>query len=204
MSTTGSAHALTTSNAANRMALKSSHGSRFTRRVIIRCVAADGDRAERSPYVPAAVPRRRASALANALADDDRVHIDEVFGIECSDDFARDFGRIVATLDASDRPFADVAMEIPGAIRFEVYGAVPDSRMFYACPCGCGTVGSVFVRPFPQQPLWSNMGTKDAPTLQPSIGLTRHANDEDVETDGYHWHGYLVEGVWQSVHAGRA
>ena len=110
---------------------------------------------------------------------------------------------IVSVLDESDREFAQVARETPGAIRYAVYGAVPDSRLFFSCPCGCGTVGNVFIRPFPGFPLWSNVGTRDKPTLQPSIGVTRHENDEDIENDGYHWHGYLMDGVWHSVYAGR-
>lgn len=91
----------------------------------------------------------------------------------------------------------------PGSIQYRVYGAVPDAMMFYTCPCGCASVGSIYVRPFPQKPFWSKMGERDQPTIQPSIGLNRGAQDEDVESDGYHWHGYLMDGVWHSVYEGR-
>lgn len=90
-----------------------------------------------------------------------------------------------------------------GAIQYRIYGAVPDSTLYFTCPCGCGAVGHVFVRPFPKKPFWSNVGTREAPTIQPSIGFNRRERDEDVENDGYHWHGYLMEGVWHSVFEGR-
>lgn len=107
-------------------------------------------------------------------------------------------------IEGASDDFLEVARATPGAIRYAVYGAVPDARLLYSCPCGCGAVGSVLVRAFPAKPFWANTGTRGTPTLQPSIGLIRAAEDQDVENDGYHWHGHLIDGVWRSVYEGRA
>lgn len=104
---------------------------------------------------------------------------------------------IPATLLEGDLCF-ERASGIPGAIWYATYAAVPDSRLLYSCPCGCGAIGFLLVRPFEGKPYWHNSGSQERPTIKPSIGLTRSADDKDTESDGYHWHGYLVDGVWES------
>lgn len=112
---------------------------------------------------------------------------------------------VPATLfTGSPDEFVSFAASTPGAFCYAVYGAVPNGRMLYSCPCGCGAIGMLYVRPFPEKPFWSNLGTLEVPTLQPSIGLNGGADAQDIENDGFHWHGYLMEGVWHSVFEGRA
>lgn len=108
---------------------------------------------------------------------------------------------IAATLVEADEFGEDAA---PGSIRYAVYGAVPDAKLYFTCPCGCGGEGMLYVRPFPGKPFWSNLGTRERPSTQPSIGFNGGPKAREIESDGYHWHGYLVDGVWQCVYAGRA
>lgn len=87
----------------------------------------------------------------------------------------------------------------PGAYKFYVSGESvyqkwenPGDRkpagMIYACPCGCGDVGYLRFRPCqPEHPSWDWDGSREAPTLSPSVW------------DREHWHGWLQEGVWRSV-----
>jgi hypothetical protein len=64
-----------------------------------------------------------------------------------------------------------------------------DDRWLYACPCGCGTAGALRVgqgaKPA-QTPSWLWNGSKEAPTLTPSV---HHIG---------HWHGWLTDGMWLS------
>lgn len=67
----------------------------------------------------------------------------------------------------------------------------------HSCPCGCG--GWSFVRLNPENwapegrtPMWSRTGDDLHMTLTPSIGV--HPKDE---RGGYHWHGYLRNGVFE-------
>lgn len=90
------------------------------------------------------------------------------------------------------------ATGIPGAFWYGTYGAVPDAMMHFSCPCGCGTIQYVLVRPFPGRQLHANTGTKQRPTINPSIGISRFGRDPDIEADGHHWHGHLRDGIWES------
>lgn len=60
---------------------------------------------------------------------------------------------------------------------------------WYHCPCGCGLRASILVgngfKPA-DSPSWNWNGSREKPTLQPSI----HHRD--------HWHGWLTDGVWRS------
>lgn len=61
-------------------------------------------------------------------------------------------------------------------------------RWYYSCACGCGASGAVRVatdkKPEPVGWLWN--GSREAPTLTPSV---HHVG---------HWHGWLTDGVWLS------
>ena len=74
------------------------------------------------------------------------------------------------------------------------------SGMIHSCPCGCGNLGSINLEPRQGRPLWINKGTKEKPTLSPSVGIKKWADVQDVEADGYHWHGFLKKGIWVSVY----
>jgi hypothetical protein len=69
--------------------------------------------------------------------------------------------------------------------------------IIHSCPCGCGTLGYLN---FGENcaPRWTLTGPEDAPTLDPSVAMVAHADDTDIRHDGYHWHGYLRNGLWKS------
>lgn len=63
--------------------------------------------------------------------------------------------------------------------------------MVEMCPCGCGATGGIrFDTGEPNQPhpKWSWNGSKEKPTLTPSI----------LRTGGCRWHGFLTDGVFRS------
>lgn len=62
--------------------------------------------------------------------------------------------------------------------------------MIEMCPCGCGaTCGINFDVPKGRpSPKWTWNGSKDKPTLTPSI----------LRTAGCRWHGFLTDGVFRS------
>lgn len=65
--------------------------------------------------------------------------------------------------------------------------------MIEMCPCGCGATGGINFdvpdgRGVQNSPKWKWNGSKDKPTLTPSI----------LRTAGCRWHGYLTNGVFIS------
>lgn len=64
------------------------------------------------------------------------------------------------------------------------------TRMVICCPCGCGDVIGVNVKPErqfengPEVPPWQWDGNRDKPTITPSIQVL----------SGCKWHGYLTNG----------
>ncbi len=95
------------------------------------------------------------------------------------------------------------AREIPGAFFYYLkFEGDEVSGIINSCPCGCGALGSLNLDPKEKaesgRPLWTNSGTREKPTLSPSVGAKAHAPGQDKESDGYHWHGYLRDGVWVS------
>jgi hypothetical protein len=86
----------------------------------------------------------------------------------------------------------------PGAIQFvTLEGKV--CGITHACPCGCGK-GS-FIRLNPEvwppdtKPMWTRGGDDLHMTLAPSIGI--HHQGADQGKPGYHWHGFLRNGVFE-------
>jgi hypothetical protein len=61
-----------------------------------------------------------------------------------------------------------------------------DARLHFKCPCGCGALAGVDVKPHAPSG-WEWNGDRDKPTVQPSISIDRG-----------HWHGYLTNGVFRS------
>ncbi len=59
-------------------------------------------------------------------------------------------------------------------------------RMMFTCPCGCGDICGVTLKPAVEAG-WEWNGDLDKPTLTPSIAINRG-----------HWHGYLTAGVFKS------
>ncbi len=60
-------------------------------------------------------------------------------------------------------------------------------------------MGHLNLDPKSSRPRWTNSGTDDKPTLSPSVGIKPWQDEDDVESDGFHWHGWLRDGVWVSV-----
>lgn len=76
--------------------------------------------------------------------------------------------------------------------------------ILHSCPCGCGMLGSLPLVKQEERPFWTNSGTREVPTLSPSVGIHPVDNPEKPERGvgrdcGYHWHGWLRDGVWVSV-----
>lgn len=96
---------------------------------------------------------------------------------------------------------AERAAAQPGA--FYYWRDSEESRrgIIHSCPCGCGQLGNLNLAPAPAgtRPLWTNTGTRERPTLTPSVGIKAFRPDQSIEADGFHWHGWLRNGVWVSV-----
>jgi len=81
----------------------------------------------------------------------------------------------------------------PGAYAFMI---VNDEKIGiqHSCPCGCGMRSAMWFAGTETKhaggPEWSASGEWPKVTLSPSIGI----NPKDEK--GYHWHGYLTNGVW--------
>lgn len=92
----------------------------------------------------------------------------------------------------------DAMKATPGAIRYFRAGDLAEAGLSFSCPCGCGAVGAVNLKPSPgrERPMWHNSGTREAPTLHPSVGFSGY-HDSPKGPDGYHWHGWLRAGVWE-------
>lgn len=90
-------------------------------------------------------------------------------------------------VDELGQPRRFVRVDLPaGAARFaEAVDGQP--YLTFVCPCGCATVGSLALAPFPGCKGWDWDGDRVFPTLRPAI-TRKHCG----------WHGWLVAGVWQS------
>jgi hypothetical protein len=58
-------------------------------------------------------------------------------------------------------------------------------RLMFQCPCGCGTMAGISLKP-KEANGWDWNGDTDKPTTTPSILINRG-----------HWHGYLTDGVFK-------
>lgn len=99
-------------------------------------------------------------------------------------------------LDEDDSKF-EIAERTPGAFYYCRSRDDDEGGIIHSCPCGCGVLG--FLRlTAPGTPRWTNSGTREQPTLLPSVGI-RPLPGQTAGSDGFHWHGWLREGVWVSV-----
>ena len=57
----------------------------------------------------------------------------------------------------------------------------------FTCPCGCGSVGTLPIKPGYSNPQWAWDGNQERPTLSPSV----------LKLTPCGWHGYLRAGVWE-------
>lgn len=77
----------------------------------------------------------------------------------------------------------------------------PPVCLMFGCPCGCGSLNAVNVRPYPKdnpdpRPNWQWDGNEQCPTLTPSILI--YQLDDKGERIGEHWHGFLTSGEFRS------
>lgn len=87
----------------------------------------------------------------------------------------------------------------PGAIRYWRDDERGVTGFTHSCPCGCGALGTInLTGPAGERPMWTNSGTREKPTLSPSIGFGKGCDYLGLEADGYHWHGYIRDGIWES------
>lgn len=87
----------------------------------------------------------------------------------------------------------EMRTKVPGSLCVapddEQEAGKPWTRWYYACPCGCGAAGALRVQAGEKpshSPSWMWNGSRDAPTLTPSVYFVGH------------WHGWLRNGVWES------
>lgn len=89
----------------------------------------------------------------------------------------------------------------PGAAWFKYRMDDPSPvGLVFACPCGCGHLGAVnFAGKRMGSPEWQVYGTWPKVTLQPSIGFRLGIPEMNTRPDGYHWHGWLRSGMFESA-----
>ncbi len=61
------------------------------------------------------------------------------------------------------------------------------ARILFVCPCGCGDLTGVPVRPESGGSHWNWNGDRDKPTLTPSL----------QRIDSCRWHGFLTDGEFR-------
>jgi len=81
---------------------------------------------------------------------------------------------------------------VPGSFRVTEQDEFGEITFWYCCPCGCKSIGPLTVgrgvKPNVEGvPTWNWNGSLEKPTLSPSV---HHVG---------HWHGWLRNGVWESV-----
>lgn len=94
---------------------------------------------------------------------------------------------MIRALQYPDRVTLEKEMS-PGGFCLEPRRVAGLYELVYVCPCGCGVIGRLLVgdghKPGGDRPSWNWNGSREEPTLQPSV------NHVD------HWHGYLRDGYW--------
>ncbi|MGV1867239.1 MULTISPECIES: DUF6527 family protein [unclassified Rhizobium] len=108
---------------------------------------------------------------------------------------------IVAVLvDADEGHRYEAINATPGAFFwFTEEGEDQEGGIFASCPCGCQKpIKLPTVVTEKNRIVWENDGSREQPSLKPSIGIYPWQGEIDKEADGYHWHGFLADGVWVS------
>ena len=84
----------------------------------------------------------------------------------------------------------------PGAYYFLTYDKPQNVGILHGCPCGCGGRSIIFFRGLGSgHQEWNVTGEWPKVTLTPSIGI-RYDGQGNAPVSGYHWHGYLENGVF--------
>lgn len=81
----------------------------------------------------------------------------------------------------------------PGAVRFFDVEQHHEAGFRFGCPCGCGLIGSVYVKDVGDGgPVWNVIKPFPDATMVPSIGFY----GQNSTKDGHHWHGWLNNGFF--------
>lgn len=82
----------------------------------------------------------------------------------------------------------------PGVYRFMLNDDDQRMGIQHGCPCGCGRWSAMWFKGMADAggPEWEVTGEWPKVTLTPSIGIGRG----EGPNNGYHWHGYLENGVF--------
>ena len=83
-----------------------------------------------------------------------------------------------------------------GAYRFITLDGERRQGIRFGCPCGCGLVGAVWFAGTGIKdggPEWQGTGEWPRASLTPSIGYY----GQNSYAQGYHWHGWLRDGVFE-------
>lgn len=84
-----------------------------------------------------------------------------------------------------------------GLVEFcDAYSGEKDVAILFGCPCGCGSLQAVNIKPMDNHPTWNWNGNREQPTLTPSILI--HQLDDKCNKIGEHWHGFLTAGDFKS------
>jgi len=96
--------------------------------------------------------------------------------------------------------FDELTKAQPGAFMFydgsDAPGGIDKPGLVHNCPCGCGALGSLWFEGSGRQVTWTVSGEWPKATLSPSIGF-HGKSDSPKGADGFHWHGYLRNGVFE-------
>jgi hypothetical protein len=81
----------------------------------------------------------------------------------------------------------------PGEYIFFVRDNGVKAGINFGCPCGCGQVGGIDFKEANQGQGWEVTGEWPNTSATPSIGFYGSNKREQ----GFHWHGYLRNGVFE-------
>lgn len=86
----------------------------------------------------------------------------------------------------------------PGACHIAARGEIKQAAVIHGCPCGCGGVSSFYLEGGgngrPEHRVTEGVWPKV--TVSPSIGIKYDVGGMPGRDGGYHWHGYLRDGVF--------
>lgn len=89
----------------------------------------------------------------------------------------------------------------PGAYYFVIHPTTKERLgITHACPCGCRGLSLCWFRgkgPVNGDAEWDVIGEWPKVTMNPSIGVKYDGRTGQKPPTGYHWHGYLRNGVFE-------
>jgi len=96
-----------------------------------------------------------------------------------------------------ERDDQDQNVSKAGAYYFIYRGDCEDPiGVLHGCPCGCGGRSILFFKGSQSgHDEWDVIEDWPLVTLSPSIGI-KYDNQGNKPTNGYHWHGYLEDGIF--------